>query len=385
MIRTYKYRLYPNKSHRKVINTIFYAQRTLYNMALEHRIDAYKETGKSVGYVDQWDEFKQIRKDCFTVVNATSLQQLLRRLDKSFTAFFRRLKSGDKPGFPRFKGIDRFKSIEFRHNDGVKYVSSSGKHYLRWHHVGLVRIKLHRSIPDGSNIKHVVIKQVNGKFYVSFMLEIPDVVKHHNNIAVGIDLGISHLATLSDGTFIDSPKYYIQGQKKLRVLQRSVARKKKGSNTRKKSVKLLAKHHEKIANQRLDFLHRKTRHITDKYGLIVMEKLSLAFMNTNKHLAKHSLDVAMGAFTHMIQYKAEDAGSRVVFVNPKNTSQKCSACGKLVKKSLSVRVHNCDCGLSLDRDLNASRNIVFQGLDMSLEPLKYQAADCFGSKAVCFS
>jgi len=313
------------------------------------------------------------------------MQQLLRRLDKSFKAFFRRVKNGEKPGFPRSKHPDRFHSIEFKPKDGCQIKEIENKNKLFITHVGPVRIKWHRDFPEQSVLKHIVVSRKHSKWFICLQIEIPDSINVSGGSQIGIDLGISHLITTSDGEHIDSPKHYVNGQKRLRVLQRSVSRKKRGSKNRQKAVRLLGKHHEYISNCRDDFLHKTTRHLVDNYGPIVMEDLSLGFMLKNRHLAKHASDVAMGKFTSFLEYKAEEAGVQVIKVDPKYTSQECSECGKRVKKTLSERVHNCPhCDLEIDRDHNAAKNILKRGASL-LESLTCHISECVGSQAHGFS
>ena len=222
-------------------------------------------------------------------LNATSVQQLLRRLDKSFKAFFRRIKNGDTPGFPRFKGTNRFHSLEYRYDDGCKLrLNNRPVFYIQ--NVGEVKVKYHRPIPDDAKMKHVVIK--------------------------------------------------------------------KGSHRRRKAAYLVAKIHERIQNQRLDFWHKTTHTLAESYSLIAIENLTLDFMLKNHHLALSAADAGLGMFRQLLSYKAEDAGTKVVAVNPKNTTQACSQCGGIVPKSLSERVHRCSCGLVMDRDINAAINIL---------------------------
>ena len=380
-MRTYKYRIYPNRTARKHLDEVFYGHRCLYNKALEQRITAWKESELSLTFYDQNKSLNQVRKTKYPKVNCTSFQQTMRRLDIAFKAFFCRLKAEKKPGFPRFKPASRFNSIVFKANDGARI--KNGKLILT--NCPPIRVKWHREVPDGVVIKQIRILRRNGKWYVCLALEgdfITD--RKPTGKAIGIDLGISHLVTTSDGKFFDSPRHYINAQKKLRILQRSVSRKKKGSNSRRLAVQRLAKFHEHIANQRADFLHKLTRRLVRDNDAIVLEDLTLAFMNRNKYLAKSSLDVAMGKFIQMLEYKAESAGVRVVKVDPKHTSQVCSSCGQIVKKSLSVRVHRCDCGLVLDRDVNAAKNILQRGASL-LGDVTWASGPCVSPQAVCFS
>lgn len=370
MIRTYKYRLYTNKSQRDALDFILWQQRILYNAALEQRKTVYEATGKGVSYVDQWAHFRDVRNtnpDTFGLVNATSLQQLLRRVDKAYRAFFRRLKAGETPGYPRFKGRNRFHSMEYKHGDGVKlYQNDRGQMRLRIQNVGHVKVKYHRDLPADSRIKHVVIKRSLGNWYVTLMVEFePLPFPPPTGEAVGIDMGLKSLLALSDGTLIDNPRWLRVSQKRLRVLNRKLARQKKGGTNWRKTADQLAGLHSRIANQRGDFWHKTTRQLVNQYDLICIENLTLGFMTANRRLALSAHDAALGEFRSLLAYKAEEAGKFVVPVPPQYTSQVCSGCETIVAKSLRVRMHRCDgCGLELDRDVNAARNILALGLSV---------------------
>jgi len=370
MIRTYKYRLFTNKRQWEALDTILWQQRILYNAALEQRKTVYEATGKGISYTDQWAHFRDVRHanpDTFGLVNATSLQQLLRRVDKAYRAFFRRLKAGETPGYPRFKGRNRFHSMEFKHGDGVKlYQNERGQMRLRIQNVGDVKVKYHRDLPADSQIKHVVIKRSLGNWYVALMVEFdPPLFLPLTGEAVGIDMGLKSLLALSDGMLIDNPRWLRVSQKRLRVLNRKLARQKKGGINWRKTAYHLVRLHGKIANQRRDFWHKTTRQLVNQYDLICIENLTLGFMTANRHLALSAHDAALGEFRNLLAYKAEEAGKQVVPVPPQYTSQLCSECGTMVAKRLSVRVHQCDaCGLELDRDVNAARNILTLGLSV---------------------
>ena len=370
MIRTFKYRLFTNKSQGDALDFILWQQRILYNAALEQRKTVYEATGKGVGYVDQWAHFRDERRAnpaTFGLVNATSLQQLLRRVDKAYNAFFRRLKAGETPGYPRFKSGNRFHSMEFKHGDGVKLrQNEKGQVRLRIQSVGEVKVKWHRDLPAESKIKHVVIKRSLGHWYVTLMVEFDAPAPlPQTGATVGIDMGLKSLLALSDGTLIDNPRWLRGSQKRLRVLNRKLARQKKGGTNWRKTAYQLARLHGKIANQRRDFWHKTTRQLVDKYDLISSENLTLGFMTANRHLALSAHDAALGEFRQILAYKAEEAGRQVVAVPPQYTSQMCSGCGAMVAKSLSVRVHRCnECGLILDRDVNAARNVLTLGLSV---------------------
>jgi len=362
MIRTYRYRLYPTNAQARALDFLLWQGRTLYNAALEQRIAVYQATGQGVRYPQQWAHFRDLRNarpDTLGLLNATSVQQLLRRLDKAFVAFFRRLKAGEAPGFPRFKGRDRFHSLEYRHGDGCK-LRLGERVMLYVQNVGEVKVKFHRPLPDDVAIKHVVIKRRANRWTACLMLALPaPILPVHPGPAVGIDMGLSHLLALSDGTLVENPRWLHQGLAQLRVAQRRLARRQKGSARRRKAAAQVARLHERVANQRRDFWHKLTRQLAGTYSLIALEDLTLAFMTANPHLALSAHDAGLAEFQHLLAYKAEEAGTQVVTVNPATTSQACSVCGAVVPKALSVRVHVCpDCGLTLDRDVNAARNIL---------------------------
>ena len=364
-MRTYKYLLRPTSQQAQTLDFLLWQSRLIYNAALDQRIHSYQETGRGISYRAQWTHFRDQRRahpETYGLLNASSLQQLLRRLDKAFRAFFSRVKAGQTPGFPRFKGRNRFKSIEYTYGDGCKLrLTEQGQRYCYIQNVGEVRMCFHRNIPDNAIIKHVVIKLVNERWYVCLMLEMPEAQTVHPNPnkAVGVDMGLHHLLALSDHQMVDPPRWLRESLAKLRVLQRQASRRQKGSNRQRKSYTAVARLHERIANQRRDYLHKITLSLVQEYSWIAIEDLSLAFMNQNEHLSLSSHDAGLGAFRQLLQYKAEEAGTAVTAVNPAYTSQRCSQCGENVEKSLSVRVHECPyCGLVLDRDVNAARNIL---------------------------
>lgn len=370
MIRTFKYRLYPRRSELERLDFLLDQARSIYNAALEQRINVYKTTGKGVTYPEQWAHFRDIRRenpDTLGQLNATSIQQLLRRLDKAFRAFFRRIKAGGTPGFPRFKAANRFRSLEFRHGDGCK-LKPGKQTTLYVQNVGNIKVKFHRDLPAGSAIKHVVIKRSLGKWYVCLQVEVPETsIPEHQGSPIGIDMGIKFLLAFSDGRLIDNPRWLRSSQDRLRVAQRRLSRRKKGSRRWRKAAFEVAKIHEHIKNQRLDFWHKTTRSVADNHSIIGVEDLHLSFMTSNRSLALSAHDAGLALFTRLLAYKAEEAGARVISVNPANTSQACSGCGVIVPKILSVRLHQCtSCGLALDRDVNAARNI----LALALQPAR---------------
>jgi putative transposase len=365
MLRTYKYLLRPKAEQMEKLDFLLWQSRLVYNAALEQRITSYQETGKGMDYSAQWTHFRDVRRDrpdTLGQVNASSLQHLLRRLDKSFAAFFRRMKAGEKPGFPRFKSRSRFRSMEYTYGDGCKLRQDQhGRKSFYVQHVGEMRLCYHRGIPTGANLKHVVIKRVVDRWYVCLMIELPDPEKRpaFTGKHVGMDVGLKSLAALSTGELIENPRWLRESLAELRRLQRHASRQVKGSNRHTETCRQIARLHEKVANQRTDSLHKVSTRLVVEHDLIAIENLSLSFMNRNRHLSLSSHDAGFGLLRQMLEYKAESAGVQVIAVNPSNTTQACSGCGSIVTKGLSVRVHGCpDCGLVLDRDVNAARNIL---------------------------
>jgi len=370
MNRTFEYRLYPRQQERQALERLLEQHREVYNAALQQCKNVYEATGKGPSAISQWPYFRAWRNAYpDLLINASSLQHTLRRLDKAFASFFRRLKAGQTPGYPRVKGKERLKSVEYTYGDGCKleYDDDFDRFVLYVQNVGDIKVKFHRFMPDCAKLKHVVLKRKASGWYVYLMLEYPDpLLPEPNGLpAVGGDMGLLRLLTLSDGTEIDNPRWLRQALDELRRAQRRLARAKRGSNRRKDKRQVVARLYEHVANQRRDFWHKLTYWLVHTYGLIGLEDLKLGFMTRNLHLSLSAHDAGLGAFQTLLCYKAVDAGSRVVFVNPKYTSQECSGCGEVVEKELSERAHKCpnpDCLLELDRDLNAALNILHRAL-----------------------
>jgi putative transposase len=228
-------------------------------------------------------------------------------------------------------------------------------------HVGEMGMCYHRSILREATLKHAVIKRVNRRWYVCLMLELPDPqpIQRANQKVICVDVGLIALLAFSDGTLFENPRWLRESLIRLRVLQRRLSRRQKGSQGRYQACRQVAELHELIANQRRDADHKITRELVNEYSLIGIENLSLAFMNRNRYLSLSPHDAWLGGFRQLLGYKAEEAGTRVVAVDPAYTSQVCSGCGEMVRKDLRVRVHqSSSCGLILDRDVNAVRNIL---------------------------
>lgn len=378
MIKPYLYRLYPHKKQFDELSKMLNTARDIYNSALAERKYAYRSQRKSLNYYNQANELREIRKEIPEVahLNYSVCQNTLRRLDRTYQSFFRRVKAGKKAGFPRFKGRDRFNSITFpAYGDGVKL--KNGKLYIQ--NVGLVKIKIHRNFEG--QIRTVTIKNNCDKWYASFsnMVEIKPLPTI--SAEVGIDMGIESFAVTSDSEFIRNPHYLKKSLAKLRIAQRRVSRRKLRSKNRRKATKLLAKQHLKIRNQRKDFSHKLSRIIVNRYGYIAVEDLQINNMAKNNHLAQSINDASWGQFLNFLSYKAEWAGRVFVKVNPNGTSQICSNCGMQVPKDLSVRIHRCPyCSIVLHRDYNSSLNVL--ALGRSVWDLTWNSGSCVSQEAV---
>jgi putative transposase len=353
MQRTYKFRLYPTKEEQEKIHFALERCRLLYNRLLAERIVAYKQTGLSLTYYEQKATLPERKQHIPELKNVHSqvLQNVVERLDKAYQAFFRRVKNGEKAGFPRFKPENQYNSITYPQSG----FSIEGKQ-LVLSKIGDVRIRLHRQ-PQGTTKTCTIIFK-NGKYYACFSCEVESQRLPTSEKQIGIDLGVSQLAVTSDGNRIESPKFLRKSEEKLKQKQRAVSKKKRGSNRRHKAVRELARLHEKVANQRKDYAHKESRKLVNEYGLIALEDLNIQGMVKNHHLAKSIVDSGWNQLVQFVTYKAESAGRQVVQVNPSGTSQRCSNCGEIVQKSLAVRVHQCPCGYFADRDENAAINIL---------------------------
>ncbi|MBM3122944.1 MAG: IS200/IS605 family element transposase accessory protein TnpB [Chloroflexi bacterium] len=358
MVRTYRYRVYPNQVHEAALRNVLYAACSLYNHALAYRRKCWAESRRSVRYCEQagmWRDWRNEEPDDnpLRLLNMSAGQQVLRRLDSAYLQFLK-----GKRGRPRFRRLSLFNSVSFIAGDGASV--KGGRLYVQ--NVGTMRVRWHRMLPEG-DLKNIIVVRKPSGWHVCLQVVMPDVQPAVSaNPPVGVDMGISHALALSDGTCVDSPQPLRTSLRQLRVLQRSVARKRRGGSNRRKAVGRLARLHERIGNHRKDFWHKATRRLVDNFGKVVLEDLSLGFMLRSRNLSLAAHDVGLGTFRELLDYKATEAGVEVVAVNPRNTSQACSGCGSMVAKDLNVRVHSCpDCGLLLDRDVNAARNVLRLG------------------------
>ena len=360
VLKTFQYRIYPTRSQITTMNQTLETCRWVYNETLTYRKNMWEEKHENISLFDTTKLIPIWKNDHpeLKQVYAQVLQNCHVRVDLAFKAFFRRVKNGDTPGYPRFKGYNRYDSFTYPQT-GFKIVDDK----LHLSKIGDIKIKLHRAI-DGK-IKTLTIKRsATGKWFASFVADIGNVISSRNDhSAIGIDVGISSFATLSNGDKIDNPRIYKAEEKNLARAQRKFSATTKGSIERRKRLKVVQRVHERIANKRKDFIHKVSSYLVDTYRYIVFEDLTITNMLKNHYLAKAISDVSWGMLINITTSKAVEAGSEVILVDPKNTSQMCSRCGTIVKKNLSVRTHECpNCGLVMDRDENAAINILRLGL-----------------------
>jgi putative transposase len=358
--RAFKYRLWTNANQERELGIMLETHRRLYNACLEQRKTAYETEKRSVKYTEQsaWFKAERTANSFFARLNFSSAQATMRRLDRTFQAFFRCCAAGEKPGYPRFKGRDRYDSIEFpAYRDGIRL--NSTRLYVQ--HVGTVRVKLHR--PIEGTIKTVTLKREAGKWYVVFSCELPDVpVADTGKPPVGIDVGLESFLTTSEGEQEPNPRYLKDALPKLRRVSRAVARKKKGGKNRRKAVRRLARIHARVRNLRREHHHQVARRLVRRYGFIAAENLNVRCMLRNVRLSRAIADAGWSGFLLTLKCKAEKAGIGYVEVDSKGTSQQC-VCGQDVPKKLSVRWHECSaCGLSQHRDQVSARVILARGL-----------------------
>jgi putative transposase len=356
--KTFKYKLKPTPEQEREIERMLMLCRSLYNVALDHRKTAYERCGVSLSRYAQEAELKDIRAEFseYADLHSHVLQDVLARLDQAFQAFFRRLTNGETPGYPRFRSRSRYNSLTYKEfgngarlDNGFLVLSKIGRIAVRW------------SRPIEGTPKTVSISREADGYYVCFSCaDIPVEPLPPTGQETGIDVGLASFVTLSTGEHIFNPRWYRKAERRLKTAQRRVSRRKKGSHRRRKAVTLLAKAHLKVQRQRQDFHHKEARKLLQQHDTIYLEDLQVANLVRNHRLAKSISDASWAQFRVILEAKAAYAGRRVVAVPPAYTSQDCSGCGERVRKSLSVRTHICpnpDCGLVLDRDENAAKNI----------------------------
>jgi putative transposase len=377
--KTYKEKLRPTPSQERALDEVLWRCRTLYNTALEQRITAWQRCHVSVTRYQQEAELKAIRAEMpeYAALHSHVLQDVLARLDKTYQAFFRRVANGEKPGFPRFHGKDRYRSFTYKEygngarlDNGYVVLSKIGRLAVRW------------SRPIQGTIKTVTIFKEADGWYVCFSCaEVPIEPLPLTGEETGIDVGLKVFLITAEGELTENPRHYRKAERALKKAQQRISRRKQGSKRRRKAVQVLAKQHQRVRRQRHDFHHKTALALVRAYDAIYVEAIQPANLSrrpapkqdehgTHEHngasqkagLNTSIHDAGWRQFLSILAFKAACAGKRVEAVPPAYTTQDCSGCGKRTQLSLSVRTHVCThCGLILDRDLNAARNILWRG------------------------
>jgi putative transposase len=385
MDRKVTYRLYPTPRQEAALMETLWLHQQLYNAALQQRREAWARQRTSVGFAYQCRELTALRREdeAFAALNCHSGQMTLRRLDRALQAFFRRVKAGQKPGFPRFRSLERFSGWGYNtHGDGWKLLAGErGAHgRLRLMGIGVVRLR-GRPRNEGTP-KTCEITRRRGRWYASVTVECAP-VRAPGTAAAGLDWGIEALATLAfeDGTSerVENPRHLRTELVELRRRQRAADHKRRGSNNRTKAQVRAAALHEKIANRRRDFLHKKTTALVARLALIATETLKVKNMTAaggsrKRGLNREILSTAPALFLQMLRAKAEEAGVAWLEVPTQTVkpSQTCSGCGRQQKKTLAERTHRCGCGTVLGRDENAARVMLTWALRASVRvPAKW--------------
>lgn len=354
----YRFAISPTPEQEQRLFHVFYLCRKLYNHALAERIQHYKETGKGRSYYDQQQQLPAFKAEHpeYRDVPAQSLQDVLHRLDQAFVNFFEK-----RTGFPRFKDKLRFRSITIPQCEAKRNFGIEGAIYIP--KIGQIRMHAHQ-IFDPAAVRIINIKFHNGKWHVNLTVKAPLSASQSDlKRVVGVDMGLHDLVVTSDGAHHGNPRWINRSEKRLKKLQRKLSKKKRGSRNRSRTKLRLQQVHDRVTNQRKDYLHKLSYGLVHTYDLICIEDLSVQGMMKNHQLAKSIANASWHRLSNYLAYKSLRVGKRLVKVSPVNTSQDCSGCGRYVQKPLSERTHRCPgCKLTMDRDENAAKNILKRGL-----------------------
>jgi putative transposase len=349
VLRVYKFRLYPTRAQEHALGVLLGRLRFLYNAALQERRDGYHH-GVKVTHATQEKALTAIKNDpeCpdYAGIHTHLLQDVVKRLDRAFEGFFRRLKSGQTPGYPRFKSRDRYTTFTFKdagRGNGAAIVAGGAR--VRLHGIGNVKMKQHREM-EGALTTIGVTLDGDGHWYALITREVPAKPLPATGRSVGIDVGLTTFAALSNGELVANPRPLKTARIAVERALRKVSRRKRGSRRRGKARRLLAKTHAHVRNIRKDFHHKTARAIVQTYDRVAVEDLNVKGLARGM-LARSVHDAGWSRFVVILTNKAEEAGREVKRVDPNGTSQDCSACGERVPKTLDVRVHRCPCGYSM--------------------------------------
>lgn len=345
--RSYKFRIRPNRAQDAALLEMLRDFCSLYNAGLQQRIEAYSRRGLSLNFAKQAAEIKAVRaaEPNLARWSFCALTQVLRRLDQTYAAFFRR-----RRGFPRFRAAARYHAATFRFGDGL--ILKKDRRVGIVGIAGGIKVRWHREMPSGCKIASAVLTRQNGKWFIIFSVK-AELQETCGTGSVGIDLGLNSLIATSDGETVEAPRFARKAQAAQRRRQRALARCKRGSRRRLKAKARLAVGSAKIAAQRADFAHKLSRSLVSRYGAIAFEDLNTAGLKRGI-LARSIHDAAWSQLVQFTQYKAESAGAVVKLVDPRRTSQTCPSCGTIKAKTIGTRTHRCGCGTVLDRDVAAA-------------------------------
>jgi putative transposase len=386
--RSFQYLLQPTARQARALEHLLGVQCEAYNSALEERREAWKR-GIRVTRYEQFAQLKdlhEVRPD-FLQYGVTVARGTLTRLDRAFSAFFRRVAAGQKPGFPRFRACSRFDCVSYEDVSGWKLKEPDHRLYLQG--IGHVKIRLHRPLKGVPKTLHV---RRQGRRWTATIqcAGVPAQPLASTAREAGFDLGVANLAASSDGEFFENPRHLAGGREALTNAQRCLSRKQRGSNRRRQAVHRVANQHRRVANRRRDGLHQLSRRLVNSYDLLVFEDLKIANMTRSARgtpgepgsrvaqkagLNREILAASLGALISMVAYKAEDAGRELIVVNPKDTSRRCSSCGHTEAANRPSQAAFCcrACGFKDHADINAARNILWLGLSLRRQKREAEA------------
>ena len=378
---SYQYRLYPLRDQARLLQCHRTELGYLWNHALAVRRDAWAKERRSVQYLDQQSELTRWRaydRDGLGRLSVAVAQDCLQRLDLAFRAFFRRAKSGGRPGYPRFRrGMDSF---TFSPSGHPLVPAREGTWRVKVPKVGEVPLRFHRPLPPGAIIKTVTLRHESGSWFATLSLEIPDPPSPPIALpraAVGVDLGLTHLATLSTGLSVEPPEFFRRGERRLRIEQRRLSRKHRGSHRYRRQRERVAEVHAKIRRQRRWFAHQISHDLAERFDLVAFEDLDVAELIEGNRLARGLSDAGWGLLRDLTGYKVALRSGRCVQVSSRGTTQKCSRCKRMADPPLLLedRTYRCPCGYEAGRDENAARNVLARGITLLSEELRRSTAE----------